>query len=96
MEDQVDGKTASRWFDKVLEAVHCSARERNRRFAGRIMPVLVEQENRHNDGWISGRISHNLLVHFKGSPKLIGKIIPVKITESKGFYLMGETVSDED
>lgn len=96
MPEQIDEQTAAGWFDKVLTAVHDTAAERCARFAGRTMSVLVEQESRHGNGWLSGRISHNLLVHFKGPASWIGTVRPVRITESKGFYLMGESTADED
>jgi tRNA-2-methylthio-N6-dimethylallyladenosine synthase len=31
-----------------------------------------------------------MLVHFPGGADLIGKIVDVHLTESKGFYYMGE------
>ena len=96
MPDQIDEGTAAVWFDRVLAAVHDTAAERCARFEGREMSVLVEQESRHGNGWLSGRISHNLLVHFRGPASWIGTVRPVRITESKGFYLMGESMTDED
>ena len=96
MPGQIDGETAAAWFDRVLAAVHDTAAERCARFEGREMPVLVEQESRHGNGWLSGRISHNLLVHFKGPASWIGTVRPVRITQSKGFYLMGESATNED
>jgi tRNA-2-methylthio-N6-dimethylallyladenosine synthase len=38
---------------------------------------------------LTGRLSNNLLVHFPGDAKLIGKIVDVYLDESKGFYYMG-------
>ena len=39
---------------------------------------------------VTGRLSNNLLVHLKGSKELIGQLIPVQLTECKGFYYLGE------
>ena len=89
MPDQIDPQTASEWFDLVLEAVHETADERCSRFTGTDQIVLVEDRNRHRDGWLTGRTQHNLLVHFEGSADLIGTCVEVKITESRGFYLIG-------
>ena len=38
----------------------------------------------------TGRADNNMLVHFKGTEDLIGQMVPVKITENKTFYLIGE------
>ncbi len=37
----------------------------------------------------TGRLSNNSVVHFKGDASLIGKIVPVVLEESKGFYYLG-------
>ena len=92
MPDQIDPQTASGWFDQVLEAVHETAAARCARFTGTDQAVLVEDRNRHRDGWLTGRTQHNLLVHFEGPADLIGTCVPVEITESKGFYLIGRRV----
>ena len=39
---------------------------------------------------MTGRADNNMLVHFKGTEDLIGQMVPVKITENKTFYLIGE------
>ena len=92
MPDQIDPQTASGWFDLVLEAVHETAAARCARFTGTDQAVLVEDRNRHRGGWLTGRTQHNLLVHFEGPADLIGTCVPVEITESKGFYLIGRRV----
>ena len=42
------------------------------------------------EGFVTGRLSSGLLVHFPGTEELIGKIVDVKLNEAKGFYYMGE------
>ena len=42
---------------------------------------------------MTGRTSQNYVVHFPGDESLIGKIVLVKLCESKGFYYMGEMVN---
>ena len=39
---------------------------------------------------MTGRLSNNTIVHFKGDKSLIGKIVNVKCKECKGFYYLGE------
>ena len=54
--------------------------------------MLVEGKSEENGSLLTGRLSNNTLVHFEGCESLIGKIIDVKLVESKGFYYMGEAV----
>ena len=44
-------------------------------------------------GYVTGRLSSGLLVHFPGTEDLIGKIVNVKLNEAKGFYYMGEMIN---
>ena len=89
MPDQIDPETAAERFDRLLKVVHETAFAKCARFTGRTVMAFVEDLNRHQSGWVTGRIEHNLLVHFPGGPELIGQCVPVRVTESKGFYLIG-------
>ena len=60
------------------------------RYAGTVQKVLVECENDHQIGYVSGRLDNNLLVHFPGDASLVGKLVNVKLTEAKGFYYIGK------
>ena len=90
-EEQVDDETAHRRFDRLLETVRISAEKACARFEGRTMEVLVEEENKE-PGLVSGRIPHNLTVHFPGTKEQIGQLVPVRLVECKGFYYVGEQV----
>ena len=54
-----------------------------------VQDVLVEEISDHDDGYVTGRLSNNTVVHFPGDPSLVGKIVNVYLEESKGFYYMG-------
>ena len=85
MENQVPEDVVKERFDRLLQKVQEISKRTSSRFEGQTMPVLVEQVNR----LLTGRLSNNLLVHFPGTENLIGRIIDVKLEESKGFYYMG-------
>ena len=87
--DQVPDETAHERFDRLLAAVRESAETACARFTGQVMDVLVEETNK-DPGFVSGRISQNLTVHFPGDAGLIGQIVPVRLVECKGFYYFGE------
>ena len=63
------------------------------RFEGQTMDVLVEDVNDHDPSLVTGRLTNNLLVHFKGTEDLIGKIVDVHLDECRGFYYMGTMIS---
>ncbi len=89
MENQVPEAEVKEGFDKVLKTVQDIARERVKRFEGRIADVLVEEVNEHDASLLTGRMSNNTLVHFPGEQDLIGKIVNVKLGECRGFYYLG-------
>lgn len=90
-EDQVPEEVMTERFNRLLETVKESS-GCNDDLAGKTMDVLVEGKNEKLEGYLSGRLSNNMLVHFKGNEDLIGKIIDVHIDESKGFYYFGTIV----
>ncbi len=90
--DQVDPAFASAQFDRVLEAVRTSAAKRNGLLVGRTEDALVESVSDKDPLYVTGRLSNNSMVHFKGSADIIGTIVPVRLTESGGFYYLGERV----
>ena len=90
MEDQVPEDVVKVRFDRLLKEVQEISREESARLTGQTQPILVEAVNDHDASLVTGRLSNNLLVHFPGSPDLIGKIVNVYLAECKGFYYMGE------
>ena len=56
-----------------------------------VYPVLVEGLS-IKDGMMFGYTETNKLVNFKGNSDLIGKIVNIKIIDSKSFSLDGELV----
>lgn len=92
MPNQVDEETVKKHFDMVLSTVQDMAKERTARFNGQTVDVLVEDINEQDSEYLDGRMSHNTVVHFKGSKDLIGKIVNVKLTNFHGFYYDGELV----
>ncbi|MDX2164698.1 MAG: tRNA (N6-isopentenyl adenosine(37)-C2)-methylthiotransferase MiaB [Gammaproteobacteria bacterium] len=59
---------------------------------GTTQSVLVEGLSKKSDQEMTGRTESNRIVNFKGTADLIGKIIPVKITDIKRVSLQGEMI----
>ena len=91
--EQLPEEKVNEWFGKVLEVVQEVSREVSARFEGQTKEVLVETVNDHMDGYVTGRMDNNLLVHFQGDKSLIGKFVNVHLTEARGFYYIGELVN---
>ncbi|MBQ9562989.1 MAG: tRNA (N6-isopentenyl adenosine(37)-C2)-methylthiotransferase MiaB [Lachnospiraceae bacterium] len=95
MPDQVPEDVIKDRFDRLLALVgECSAK-RTAMHLGETVPVLVEEVNDHDSHMVTGRMDNNLLVHFPAGSRLIGQIVPVRLTECRGFYYIGELVLEK-
>ena len=92
MEDQGPEDVVKERFDRLLEEVQRISAEVSGRDAHTVQKVLVENMDDHQDGFVTGRMDNNTIVHFPGDESLIGKIVDVYLDESKGFYYMGTQV----
>ncbi|WP_302630367.1 tRNA (N6-isopentenyl adenosine(37)-C2)-methylthiotransferase MiaB [uncultured Eubacterium sp.] len=92
MPDQVPEDVVKDRFNRLLNVVNEISKEKTLKLQGTVQEVLVEEENKKIEGFVSGRLSNNSVVHFKGDVSLIGKLVNVNLKEAKGFYYMGEMV----
>lgn len=92
MEDQVPEDVVKNRFDRLLKEVQDISREMAERFTGTQQTVLVEEPNRQMDGYVTGRLSNNHVVHLPGDASLIGKFVNIRLEECRGFYYMGRPV----
>ena len=90
MEDQCDPEEVKRHFDLLLKEVQQISAKKAMALEGKVMEVLAEEQNTQDASLITGRLSNNSVVHFPGTPDMIGKLFMVKLTECKGFYYLGE------
>ncbi len=77
-------------FDRLLNEIKRISSEKAIKLQGLTKDVLAEQVNAKDNTLLTGRLSNNSVVHFKADKSLIGKIVPVKLIDSKGFYYIGE------
>ena len=90
MENQVPEEVVKERFDRLLKKVQEISARKASVDVGKTEKVLVEEINKQDSSLVTGRTSRNYLVHFPGDASLIGKIVPVKLCESKGFYYNGK------
>ncbi len=67
---------------------------KNAAHVGQTLEVLVERVSERYQGQLTGRARNYKLVHFDGPPELIGRLVPVRITEGWAASLRGILVSD--
>lgn len=92
MENQVPEDVVKDRFDRLLTEVQKISAQVCKRDEHTVQEVLVEGIDDHEEGFVTGRMSNNTIVHFRGEASLIGKIVNVYLEESKGFYYMGNIV----
>ncbi len=88
-EDKIPLKKKKELFKELVEIQNNISLESNQKKIGKIFEVLVEGEGSKKK--LEGRLKDNSIVNFNGDgEKLKGKLIDVKITDAKSFYLIGE------
>ena len=90
MENQVPEDVIKDRFDRMLNILNPIVHEGHEEQLGKVMTVFAEEASKQDKTVLTGRADNNMLVHFKGTEDLIGQMVPVKITENKTFYLIGE------
>lgn len=89
MEGQVSPEVVGERFERLLSLVREISDEHTKRNIGKQAEVLVEEVNTHKEGYVTGRLSNNRLVHFKADASLVGELVNVTLTESCSFYYLG-------
>ena len=92
MEHQVLQSAVKDRFARLLREVQTISAEVCGRDVRTVQKVLAESVDDHQEGFLTGRLDNNLIVHFPGTVDLIGSIVEVNLAESKGFYYMGSMI----
>ena len=92
MEDQIPEDVVKDRFDRLLKEVQTISKKMAERFTGSCQKALVEEKNSQMEGYVTGRLSNNHVVHFRGPDSLIGQIVEVRLDECRGFYYMGSLI----
>lgn len=88
MEDNVKSKVKAERWHKLNNLLRKISAKRHKKFIGKEVNVLVEECRK---GICIGKNEHSKIVRFKGDKKMIGEIIPVKITRSREWNLIGRS-----
>ena len=90
MENQDPQDVVKDRFDRLLKVVNEISSKKTAKYEGTTQLVMAEEVNSHDPELITGRLSNNTVVHFKGTKDLIGQELKVKLLKAKGFYYFGE------
>lgn len=90
MEEQIPEEVIKNRFDRLLKEVQEISASICGKDVHTVQEVLVEGLDEHEGGFLTGRLSNNVTVHFAGGQELIGNLVNVYLEESKGFYYMGK------
>jgi len=81
-------------LQRLNHLVSQQATQRRERYLGRIEEVLVEEKNNKNPEQVMGRTRGNCLTFFNGDIEALrGKLVKVKINETRAFSLTGVIVN---
>ncbi|WP_407271504.1 tRNA (N6-isopentenyl adenosine(37)-C2)-methylthiotransferase MiaB [Radiobacillus sp. PE A8.2] len=101
-----EGTPAAKWEDNIpmevkkerlqrLNAlVNKQSAEAMKNYQGQTVKVLVEGESKNNPDVLAGYTEKSKLVNFVGPKSIIGKIVEVKITNTKTWTLDGELIKE--
>jgi tRNA-2-methylthio-N6-dimethylallyladenosine synthase len=87
--DQLPEDIKSERLNRLFDAHDRMALDWVKKYEGLTLDVLVETFDAHR-GVVTGRSSHNKLVHLQGGADLIGKMVPVRVTKAFPAMLRGE------
>jgi len=91
MENNIPQSEKSRRFHHLNEVLKKSSLEKNRTYFGQTVDVLIEKQN---GNYAEGKTTSFKVAQFKANPEenLVGKILPMKVTETNVWSLRGERI----
>lgn len=89
-EDNIPESEKKDRLKQLIKLVNEGYLRASQKYKNKVVEVLVEGSSKNDDKTLAGYSEHNKLVNFKGDKSLIGKIVKVKITEARTWFLIGE------
>jgi len=82
-----------RRLHEVQAAINASIARISESRLGTVQRILVEGPSKRDGSELMGRTECNRVVNFAGPARLIGKLIDVRITETRSYSLRGEVLT---
>ena len=84
-----------RRLHEVQAAINASIARISESRLGTVQRILVEGPSKRDGSELMGRTECNRVVNFAGPARLIGKLLDVRITETRSYSLRGEVLTHE-
>lgn len=94
MNDNVPLEEKKDRLQRLNDLINKKFLEAHKKFVGKTVEVLVEGTSKNDDDMLTGYTRHNKLVNFKGPKSAIGKIVNVRVTEGKTWFVLGEMIDE--
>ena len=79
-------------FNRLLKEVQQISTKRALSHVGQIHEALVEGIDEQLEGYVTARLSNNMIVHIPGNKTEIGSFFNVMLDQARGFYFMGHRI----
>lgn len=101
MPNQIDEEVKERRYQQLMSLQRKISRKKHKRFIGRVLPVMVEGYSDETELLLQGRTSQQApeidgLVYINDGVANVGDIVPVEITESHDYDLVGHIVMSDN
>ncbi|MBD5390945.1 tRNA (N6-isopentenyl adenosine(37)-C2)-methylthiotransferase MiaB [bacterium] len=91
MPDEITDAEKHQRLEELNTYINAGYLEGHRRFLDQVVEVLIDGPSKNGEGMMCGYTPHLKLTHFKCNDlSLIGKIVKVKVTEAKTWFMIGE------
>lgn len=92
MPDHVPEDVKKRRLNRLIEVQNAITDEINHSYVGSTAYVMPDTVGKRDPGIVTGLQEHGRTVALRGGKELLGRIVPVKITEVRGNILFGECI----
>ncbi|MDE6656144.1 MAG: tRNA (N6-isopentenyl adenosine(37)-C2)-methylthiotransferase MiaB [Anaeroplasmataceae bacterium] len=91
MPDEITDAEKHRRLEELNVYINQGYLEGHKRFLNQVVEVLVDGPSKNGEGMMCGYTPHLKLTHFKCDDlSLVGKLVKVKVTEAKTWFMIGE------
>ena len=91
MDDVISEKEKHERLNRLNTYINAGYLAGHKRFVDTVVEVLVDGPSKNGEGMMCGYSKHLKLTHFKSDDlSLVGKIVKVKVTEAKTWFMIGE------
>ncbi len=94
MKDNIPMEVKQRRLERLNEVVNDYTARAMSAYQDQVVRVLIEGESKKDPNVLSGYTEKNKLVNVRAPKEYIGKIVDVRITETRTWSLIGELVTE--